>query len=622
MTQLTLSQFPFCAVQGQSEFKLALILAAINPAIGGVLVAGPRGCAKSTLARALVGVLPAPQQQVIPFVNLPLGASEEMLIGSLDLQQVINKREVVLKPGLLHKANGGILYCDEVNLLPDSLVDQLLDVAASGVNHIERDGISQSHAARFTLIGTMNPEEGELRPQLQDRFGLMVSLDNQFTLEQRIAIVAAREAFEADPDSFIVQYQSQQQTLKQQIQSAQQILADVRCDQKARICIAQRCMDAQVDGMRADIVMHRAAGAHAAWQGRVTVNETDIAVVAPLVLAHRRHDNNDANGSENSSTNGSSNGEGEVPAEQNSAPQSTFKRPDSTKESSSASKDPLSSPQGKAPPGESKARAGDWGQMSEAQVALPPLAHNVISASQLKQITTKVNAQSARASVQQARLEQSAKHSYGVMRHRDGRNKQNGSAGAINWFTTLGQHFKFSAKTWPPQRLFRRPQSQGASQLHLLLLDSSASTISAKVSALAKAACVDIAHAAYCSRAQLALFSFGNQQIKQWLKAGRAPKSVLGTLNQIQLAGGTPLREALAHAQQYIARQARTQPLLQVICYVISDGRSRAQLDDIRLGATTYWLDTEKGANPGQIKRGRGPVLAQQLGAHYLALQA
>ena len=616
MTQLTLSQFPFCAVQGQSEFKLALMLAAINPAIGGVLVAGPRGCAKSTLARALVDVLPAQQQTAIPFVNLPLGASEEMLIGSLDLQQVMDKQQVLLKPGLLHKANGGILYCDEVNLLPDSLVDQLLDVAASGVNHIERDGISQRHGARFTLIGTMNPDEGELRPQLQDRFGLMVSLDNQFTLEQRIAIVAAREAFDADPAGFIAQYQDQQQALKQQIQLAQQTLADVSCSQAARISIAQRCMDAQVDGMRADIVMLQAACAHAAWQGRIAVNEADIAAVAPLVLAHRRHDHNDEYGSANGSTNDSSSAKGETPPAPHSPAQPSFKRPESTKALA-----PESPQQGTDDQGESDKGAGDWGQMSEVQTALPPLPYKVISESQLKQIMHQTKAQSARASVKRARAQQGAKQSHGVMTQRDGRNKQNGSAGAINWFATLCQHFKTSVNPWPPQ-LVRKPQPQGAPQLHLLLLDTSASTISAKVSALAKAACVDIAHAAYCSRAQLALFSFGNHQIKQWLKAGRAPKSVLDTLNQMQLAGGTPLREALAHAQQYIARQVRAQPLLQVICYVISDGRSRAQLDDIRLSATTYWLDSEKGSGQGQIKRGRGPALAQQLGAHYLALQA
>lgn len=189
--------FPFSAVTGQAQYKLALILVAINPTIGGVLVSGPRGCAKSTLARGFADLRSANH----PFVTLPLGASEEMLIGTLDLQQVLDSKNVAFNPGLLAKADGGTLYVDEVNLLPDSLVDLLLDVAASGVNCVERDGISHEHAAKFTLLGTMNPDEGELRPQLLDRFGLSVQLDNDYSIDERMAIVQSREAFDRDAES-------------------------------------------------------------------------------------------------------------------------------------------------------------------------------------------------------------------------------------------------------------------------------------------------------------------------------------------------------------------------------------------------------------------------------------
>lgn len=280
------AHFPLAAVVGADDLKLALCLAAIDPAIGGVLIEGPRGMAKSTLARGLADLLASGT-----FVTLPLGASEERIVGTLDLDAALGEGRAQFSPGLLAKANGGVLYVDEVNLLPDHLVDLLLDAAASGVNHIERDGISHRHAACFVLIGTMNAEEGELRPQLLDRFGLNLALDAQPQPAQRAEIVRRRLAFDADPQAFLQLWQVQQSELRERCQSARERLAAIPLDDAALEQISQRCFAAAVDGLRADLVWLRAARAHAAWRGVEQIAAEDIDAVADFVLRHRRRQN-------------------------------------------------------------------------------------------------------------------------------------------------------------------------------------------------------------------------------------------------------------------------------------------------------------------------------------------
>ncbi|WP_454254850.1 ATP-binding protein [Pseudomonas sp. Marseille-Q8238] len=275
--------FPLAAVVGADDLKLALCLVATDPAIGGVLIEGPRGMAKSTLARGLAELLPSGQ-----FITLPLGASEERIVGTLDLDAALGQGRAQFSPGLLSKADGGVLYVDEVNLLPDHLVDLLLDAAASGINHIERDGISHRHTARFILIGTMNSEEGELRPQLLDRFGLNLALDGQPQPEQRAEIVRRRLAFDSDPQAFLQHWHSEQDALRQRCQTARERLAAIALDGPALDLITQRCFSAGVDGLRADLVWLRAARAHAAWRGADSIEPEDIDAVAHFVLRHRQ----------------------------------------------------------------------------------------------------------------------------------------------------------------------------------------------------------------------------------------------------------------------------------------------------------------------------------------------
>ncbi len=276
--------FPFAALLGQAPLQQALLLAAVDPGIGGVLVSGPRGTAKSTAARALAELLPDGQ-----LVTLPLGASEERLVGTLDLETVLRDSSVRFSPGLLAKAHRGVLYVDEINLLPDTLVDLLLDVAASGINTVERDGISHSHEARFVLLGTMNPEEGELRPQLLDRFGLMVELENCFDPALRERIVKARLAFELDPQGFRRGFDTQQDDYARRIRAARGRLPSLEFGDAVHARVSTLCIAAAVDGMRADLVMLRSARALAAFEQAAAITVDHVERVAAAVLCHRRH---------------------------------------------------------------------------------------------------------------------------------------------------------------------------------------------------------------------------------------------------------------------------------------------------------------------------------------------
>jgi Mg-chelatase subunit ChlI len=285
MQSADVQHYPFSAVIGQSDLKTALLLIAIEPKLGGLLISGTRGSAKSTLARGLADLL---HQQHAPFVNLPLGITEDRLLGSLNLEKILADGSVAFRAGLLAKAHGGILYVDEINLLANHWVDLLLDVSASGVNYLERDGISHQHAAQFLLVGTMNPDEGELRPQLLDRFGLSINIVEQPDRSTRLNIVQQRLRFDDNPAAFIQKFTAQQRQLQQQIQVAQQALSDINVSTRIQESIAQRCQAANIEGVRADLALYRAARAYAALQHHHDVSEADIDKVADWVLQHRQ----------------------------------------------------------------------------------------------------------------------------------------------------------------------------------------------------------------------------------------------------------------------------------------------------------------------------------------------
>jgi magnesium chelatase subunit I len=312
--------FPFSAIVGQEDMKLAIVIAAIDPTVGGVLVFGDRGTGKSTAVRALAALLP-PMRVVsgcrygcdpkgdgalceecrarsarqtlktvlalVPVVDLPLGATEDRVVGALDLERALTRGEKAFEPGLLARAHRGFLYIDEVNLLEDHLVDLLIDVAASGENVVEREGLSIRHPARFVLIGSGNPEEGELRPQLLDRFGLCVEVRTPSDLATRVEVVRRRTAFERDPAAFGATWTKEQNRLRRRIVSGRSRLAAVDVPDAALERAAQLCMSLGTDGLRAELTLIRAARALASLEGEAAVGDAQLRRVAPSALRHR-----------------------------------------------------------------------------------------------------------------------------------------------------------------------------------------------------------------------------------------------------------------------------------------------------------------------------------------------
>src|SRR5512141_3102286 len=313
--------FPFTAIVGQERMKRALILNAVDTRIGGVLIRGERGTAKSTAARGLAALLPKVRAvkdcrfgcdpdspntwcteckeralsikelpfdvRPIPFVNLPVSATEDRVVGTLDIEQAIQKGERHFEPGVLAAANRGLLYIDEVNLLDDHVVDVLLDSAAMGVNVVEREGISFSHPARFILVGTMNPEEGELRPQLLDRFALSMDIVGIRDARERVMIMERNLAFESDPEAFREEWMPRELEVSKQIEQARTLVDKVTYTSRDLLSIAALTASLNVDGHRADLVILKAARAQAAYEGRTKINDHDIALAAELALPHR-----------------------------------------------------------------------------------------------------------------------------------------------------------------------------------------------------------------------------------------------------------------------------------------------------------------------------------------------
>jgi len=585
--------YPWSAVVGQDALKRALLLCAIDPSIGGVLVQGPRGVAKTTLARALGQLVSG------SFVELPLGASEERVSGSLDLDVALRDGKVAFSPGLLARAHQGVLYVDEVNLLPDALVDLLLDAAATGQNSVERDGLSHVHPARFVLVGTMNPEEGELRPQLTDRFGLSVLAEAEIAPAERREIVTRRLAFDADPLAFAEHYRVEQEQLVARCLRARERASSIALGGPALERVSELCYAAGVEGVRADLAMLRAARAHAAWHERDEIALADVDAVAELALAHRRVGLAQPPEPPSSGPRGG----GSAPPGGSGArgpEQSGGGRPGTGGAPSTGARQD----RGPAPTGH-----GDEPAKSDAAHASEPPERGALPALPVRaSAVPALPGWLTRPHGQRAELRRRGAAQRDAARGRRGR-AISARGAALDWFTTL-------ARTPRPSRADLCYRSRRAPHLMLwvLALDCSLSMLRSGALAAAKG----VAHAfearAVRAGAHVALISFSGAAARREASHAEHRTTRERALRELGAAGGTPLRAALHEALAVCSGRRFRSPEVQKRIVLLTDGRTREPLHDVHKrddGIELVVIDCER----GPLRLARCAPLAHTLGA-------
>lgn len=641
--------YPFSAIVGQPLLKQALLLCAVDPGIGGVLVRGDKGTAKSTAARGLTQILPpiarvagcafncAPGQPAaacalcsaaqqtavtdaeVPFVTLPLGATEDRVLGTLDLQQALQGGQRAFQPGLLAAAHRGILYIDEVNLLADHLVDVLLDVAAMGVNSVQREGLSISHPARFTLIGTMNLEEGDLRPQLLDRFGLMVDVNAPTEKSVRAEVVRRRIAYERDPAAFASQWNSAQQDLRAQVASARQRLPQVLLDDAMLELISHLCCEFEVASLRADIVMHKTARALAALQARACVSPDDVRAAAMLVLPHRRRrkpfeqtgmDQDKLDELVDEARQPPPAGQGDGSAE----PQGDHERDAQAQPS-----------EGEGQPQDSEGEGEGEGGQQTFTVAATAAARKISVAAP----------QSAASSVSGRRSAVADAQRGSALRAVPDANPDRLAVGATLRSAAvrgaLAGADPQDALTITRADLHRQVRNGRGANLIVFVVDASGSMAAQRRMEAVKGAVLALLTDAYQRRDQLAVIAFRGDQAELLLAPTRSADLAEQGLRELPTGGRTPLPHALQLAAQLLAQAAPQDapPLL----VMLTDGRANVALPGsagdpwqqsleaaaalAAQGVPALVLDTEA----GYLRLGRASQLAEALGAPCLTLE-
>ena len=677
-----MTEFPFSAVVAMDDMRLALILNAISPSIGGVLVRGEKGTAKSTMVRALTAVLPpadviagcrfscapdapdpdcpdgphpagaATQSRPARLVELPVGATEDRLTGSLDLGRALTEGVSSFQPGLLAAAHRGVLYVDEVNLLHDHLVDLLLDAAALGTSYVERDGVSVRHQARFLLVGTMNPEEGELRPQLLDRFGLTVEAAAPRDPASRAEVVRRRMAFDAAPAAFAARFAAEEAVLAADIAAARKRLPSVVLDDGALTRIATVCARFEVDGLRADIVIARAAAAHAAWRGATEISREDIRVAARLALPHRRRRNPfDAPGLDEQQLEEVLGGPDDEPepdppappddsapdntAPDNSAPDNRGpddsgpdnrgpddSGPDNGGQAAGDASPPEPGPDGRGPAeGDSQPQAGEPGTAAPAgRESVAP------SGATFRARRLEVPGKGEGAAGRRSRAATEVGRSVGARPPRAGAGVRD-----VHLTATLGasaRHQRSRGRTGPGLLLeaadLREHRREGReSNLVLFAVDASGSMAARRRMEAVKGAVLSLLLDAYQRRDKVGLICFRGTGAELLLPPTSSVDAAARRLAALPAGGRTPLAAGLAEARATLHRERLRDPLRRPLLVVVTDGRHTAGADPAAAaaalrqdGIAAVVVDCES----GPVRLGLAASLARVLGAEYLDL--
>ena len=664
--------YPFAAIIGQDDLKLCLILCAIDPSIGGVLIQGDKGTAKSTAARGISHLMPqievgyastsrasdpynrSPSEEAeegdavhsesrfidTPFVDLPIGSTEDRVVGSLDFSASLKhggKR--VFAPGLLASANRGVLYVDEVNLLPAHLVDVLLDAAASGVNTVQREGLTISHPARFMLIGTMNPEEGDLRPQLLDRFGLMVNVAAPQDAAERSEVVRQRINFERDETSFREKWNDAEEELTKRIAEAKDRLSDVVLSDESLLLISRICTEFQVGSLRADITMYKTATALAAWKGRLAVEAEDIRQAAQWVLAHRRRrqpfeqpmGGPQANDMLNQIMNDSGDNLSQQPPTEQDEMDGNEPANDTNRQETP--NDPSSADKNKNDPSKREKGNGNSDDNNDSEMQ----TFTASKPGQIKQL--RLGTQQLKNAQQPGSGRRNPIHDTKRKGHYV-RSMQTDKpvdlaldatlrAAAVNGLSESGQPIIH------PENWRRKVRNSTSDTLILFVVDASGSMSARKGMETVKGAVLALLTDAYQQRDRVGVIAFRGVKAEVLLEPTKSVDLAEKQLQRLPTGGRTPLAHALSLTNDTICRLRRNEPDQSVLLIVLSDGKANVPLPNSDAGADawnqteqvagqlaklelpTLMLDTDSG---GLVRVGRGKELAHLLKADYMEL--